>query len=1847
VAWGPRTLSSAVRAWYDESEALSHGSTGDPASLSAAPHFAQVVWRGAERVGCATAAAAAGGRSSSSSSPPSSPCALRTHVCLYAPAPLGPPQDNVLPLAPGVAPLDASRPASAASAAASWPHAGEPLSTTSAGGGGPRAAAARGSEGRPAARPANATAPPSSVGGPAFLAAAAAAARPAPEALARHSALRAAHGLAPLARDPLLERAAVSWASGCRAGHSGGAGVGESLAWGYGDAAEAVDAWYAEGDKYYGHGRGRALGEQMGGGDDTSSGSGGGGFSAATGHYSQLLWRNTTRVGCAVNTACRWTAYVCQYWPPGNVVDAPDWDEMVPPPLAPAEAATAAAAAALVAPAPATAPTAAAAAFDPRATQGYGGGGPLEPGTARSVTVVTTTTTTTTTRGRSGGVPRATGVKAATPTSSSFTSTPPPPPPRVVLVRRAPPPRSLLGGLGDRAAEAALRRHNQLRARHGTEPLVWDDGLARGAELWAAGCPSGPSVPSPLGAPTEEQQRQGASGGAPAAAAAHLGPRRRRWQEEEVAPWADSLYSEQDEDPEQPLQPDPWAESLYREEDEGPTPAPQAVSSGAAAPPPPPPPPPFDGARAVDSWYARGAAAYDHGSPGPREGADEYARVLWRSSERVGCGANAACSGGRVMACRYYPPPRRRLPPLLARAALAPAPAKNGSGGGAFAAASSSSSASPSSSPSSPRALWAAAFEANVAAPLVAPVPVTASGQVLLDDDLEPPPPVAPPEPPTPPAPDGGGGGGDGGPMPEPPPLPPLPPFDGGGGGGGGAPSPPLPLEVSDALGLVNALRREHRGAELKWDARLARGASDALAAACAPPPTPPTPPPAAVAAAVNNSSPIAAPVRGGRAGGGGKGKGKGGGGGGASASGSSSSSKPGQALQFGASTLSAAVREWYRQGEAYDFARPGPQNGTEAFAQLVWRAASRAGCAIRRAGDCGGGAQAAAAADGGGPAYACQFRGAPGGSKLQWASQVQPATNSTPIGPDRRPWAAMAAAAAIAPLAPVPAAASAPAPAARTLALLDAQLRAALDRTNLYRARHAGASASLAWDPALAAGAAAAAAACPPRASGELGGAFAPPPGLGQNVAWGQSSFAAAVDAWYDGGARAYDFERPGFSPETGAFSQLVWRSSTRVGCAVSPRCREVTYVCRYAGPGNVVGMDWTREVRPDGSGLAELLRPQPAAGAAAARPASGAGAGGAYGGDGRAGQQPTPVAAAADVTPADAAAADAAARPGGLAADDVAGVIQPRGALQAPEAQPQQFAPPPRGALAGIARGGGGYGGGGGGGAAGPRRPPGTVTTQGGGGYVVSGPGASNPRQYSYAGPSGASNMRARLGNLFGGGGGGGGADDPLGGLFPVRNNEYDDLDGDGVPETPRGTSSLASPPPPPPPPPELPSPSPSPSPAPPPPLAPPANDDAADAPPATAPPPTASPPGDGDAQDQAGEGPAGGAGGGNDSPIPCTAGPDAPADRDLAAGFALANRLRAAHGVAPLAWDPALAAAAKKRAAACPRTRARAFGGPSAASPGAAAAGGELGPGETLAWDSPTLGSAFRAWYGESDAYDYKRGGGGAAKTDAATPAAAPPRAQFAQLVWRSTSAIGCALAVECELRTYVCLYAPGADRAGDWALQVLPPLALPPSGGSGGGEDDEGEAPPSPAGPPPVTPAPPNAPPLPPPPPPPPSPPSPPPAAPDQPEALVRHNLYRARHGSPPLAWDGELEAAARAFTSRCPGGHSGAQGVGENMAWGYRSWQQAVDAWYREVEAYSFDRPGYGAGTGHFTQAVWRDSARLGCASNAACEGMPVWVCQYSPPGNMMGVDWGRQVMPAGTLAPAQAVLAPA
>jgi uncharacterized protein YkwD len=80
--------------------------------------------------------------------------------------------------------------------------------------------------------------------------------------------------------------------------------------------------------------------------------------------------------------------------------------------------------------------------------------------------------------------------------------------------------------------------------------------------------------------------------------------------------------------------------------------------------------------------------------------------------------------------------------------------------------------------------------------------------------------------------------------------------------------------------------------------------------------------------------------------------------------------------------------------------------------------------------------------------------------------------------------------------------------------------------------------------------------------------------PNQGENLARGAGSLGAAAHlfgGWYDE-VRQYNFGKPGYQKGTGHFTQIVWRGTREVGCAVASCSGKQFWVCRYAPMGNIV---------------------------------------------------------------------------------------------------------------------------------------------------------------------------------------------------------------------------------------------------------------------------------------------------------------------------------------------------------------------------------------------------------------------------------------------------------------------------------------------------------------------------------------------------------------------------------------------------------------------------------------------------------------------------------------------------
>lgn len=138
-----------------------------------------------------------------------------------------------------------------------------------------------------------------------------------------------------------------------------------------------------------------------------------------------------------------------------------------------------------------------------------------------------------------------------------------------------------------------------------------------------------------------------------------------------------------------------------------------------------------------------------------------------------------------------------------------------------------------------------------------------------------------------------------------------------------------------------------------------------------------------------------------------------------------------------------------------------------------------------------------------------------------------------------------------------------------------------------------------------------------------------------------------------------------------------------------------------------------------------------------------------------------------------------------------------------------------------------------------------------------------------------------------------------------------------------------------------------------------------------------------------------------------------------------------------------------------------------------------------------------------------------------------------------------------------------------------------------------------------------------------------------------EWLQAHNGYRSLHGAPGVTWSAALAQSAREWADTCPSGHS-AGPYGENIAFASHKKRagDVVALWYGEKVRYDYAKPGHQAGTGHFTQVVWKNTALIGCAHSAGCAGAwsDIWVCQYYPPGNIAGKYDANVFLPGSPVA---------
>ena len=125
-------------------------------------------------------------------------------------------------------------------------------------------------------------------------------------------------------------------------------------------------------------------------------------------------------------------------------------------------------------------------------------------------------------------------------------------------------------------------------------------------------------------------------------------------------------------------------------------------------------------------------------------------------------------------------------------------------------------------------------------------------------------------------------------------------------------------------------------------------------------------------------------------------------------------------------------------------------------------------------------------------------------------------------------------------------------------------------------------------------------------------------------------------------------------------------------------------------------------------------------------------------------------------------------------------------------------------------------------------------------------------------------------------------------------------------------------------------------------------------------------------------------------------------------------------------------------------------------------------------------------------------------------------------------------------------------------------------------------------------------------------------------------LDAHNAIRARVGVPPLVWSDQLAQVAQDWANHliATGGfsHRPNNRYGENIytiSGGIASPAQVVGYWAREARGYDVRSNTCSGVCGHYTQIVWGKTRAVGCAV-ATDRRREVWVCNYDPPGNIIG-----------------------
>nr|GEW19672.1 pathogenesis-related protein PR-1 type-like [Tanacetum cinerariifolium] len=123
----------------------------------------------------------------------------------------------------------------------------------------------------------------------------------------------------------------------------------------------------------------------------------------------------------------------------------------------------------------------------------------------------------------------------------------------------------------------------------------------------------------------------------------------------------------------------------------------------------------------------------------------------------------------------------------------------------------------------------------------------------------------------------------------------------------------------------------------------------------------------------------------------------------------------------------------------------------------------------------------------------------------------------------------------------------------------------------------------------------------------------------------------------------------------------------------------------------------------------------------------------------------------------------------------------------------------------------------------------------------------------------------------------------------------------------------------------------------------------------------------------------------------------------------------------------------------------------------------------------------------------------------------------------------------------------------------------------------------------------------------------------------------HNAARKEVGVGVLKWDATVAKFAESYANQrkdCALQHSHNPKYGENIAFGSGEFSglDAVKLWVDEKADYDYNSNSckFMKMCGHYTQVVWKNSSRIGCARVKCVNDAYFVTCNYEPPGNYIG-----------------------